>query len=623
METVNLATASMDYIVRRLSDTLQSQVMRNSMAGSNLANFATQAFYGTNYNPSVHGTIGTITNLIGSSILGQTLGMDNPRVSETANRRLADYYFGAARGHYMQNIALIGNAMAKYNRYNAEINKNNLFQLTQTESSAAMYHLRNFYTQSDFAELSNARTTEEISDTKIAQVQDKVAQVITSAKKVLGMGDDIAAILNTANVIGGTSNIETNFNRFLNKTAQLVQGGLSLEERQAVIQNSMEMNMAYRRRGFGAAAASMIADASSSAYITAAKLQRSGVQIDSTDLANNIAEKSAIYLGSQTLNLQYALSAGESIQDKGQKQAYLDAIRNAGNDPSKLNAIVNRFGLGREYEQRRIRYALDSKSIVAGLSSEAQDVLKENTEAYLLRNTEESIYARLDMEGSRGTYVSNRARSIYQDIRSGKKTSLTDEEDRILKIAGISDNVYKVMTLQQKQDISESTNTIAQAIGTEGGSLVFGDKSQNFIEKLRNAGTTGMDGNYNYVTGKYEFQSLSADEAMQSFLNSQKEKQGQLYDENKAKTQWQQLMQNTSEGMSMMLNDGTALMKDKSGVFFSANKDRVERATKADFDLKDFETLGSKFVDKVLSWFGENVLKVKNDEKEPPTKATQ
>lgn len=622
METVNLATASMDYIVRRLSDTLQSQVMRNSMAGSNLANFATQAFYGTNYNPSVHGTIGTITNLIGSSILGQTLGMDNPRVSETANRRLSDYYFGAARGHYMQNIALIGNAMAKYNRYNAEINKNNVFQLTQTESSAAMYHLRNFYTQSDFAELSNARTTEEISDTKIAQVQDKVAQVITSAKKVLGMGDDIAAILNTANVIGGTSNIETNFNKFLNKTAQLVQGGLSLGERQAVMQNSTEMIMAYRRRGFGAAAASMIADASSSAYITAAKLQRSGVQIDSTDLANNLAEKSAIYLDSQTLNLQYALSAGESIQDKGKKQAYLNAIRRAGNDPAKLNAIVNRFGLGGEYEQRRTRYALDSKNIVAGLSPEAQDVLKENTKDYLLRNIEESIYERLDMDGSKGTYVSNRARSIYQNIRSGKKTSITDEEDRILKIAGISDNVYKVMTLQQKQDISESTNTIAQAIGTEGGSLVFGDKSQNFIEKLRNAGTD-MDGNYNYVTGKYELQSLSADEAMQSFLNSQKEKQGQLYDESKAKKQWQQLMQNTSEGMSMMLNDGTALMKDKSGVFFSANKDRVERATKADFDLKEFETLGSKFVDKVLSWFGENVLKVKNDEKKPPTKATQ
>lgn len=622
METVNLATASMDYIVRRLSDTLQSQVMRNSMTGSNLANFATQAFYGTNYNPSVHGTIGTVTNLIGSSILGQTLGMDNPRVAEMANRRLADYYFGAAKGHYMQNISLIGNAMAKYNRYNAELNKNNVFQLTQTESSAAMYHMRNFYNQRDFIELSNARTTTEISDTKIAQVQDKVAQVITSAKKVLGMGDDIAAILNTANVIGGTSNIETNFNRFLNKTAQLVQGGLSLEERQAVIQNSMEMNMAYRRRGFGPGAAAMIANASSSAYITAAKLQRSGVQIDSTELANNIAEKSAIYLGSQTLNLQYALSAGESIQDKGQKKAYLDAIRSAGNDSSQLNAIVNRFGLGKEYEQRRVRYALDSKSIIAGLSSEAQDVLNENTEDYLLRNTEESIYARLDMESARGSYVGNRARSIYENIKSGKKTSLTDEEDRILKNAGISDNVYKVMSIKQKQSNAEAVNVIAQAIGNESSSLLIGDESTTFMEKIKAAGT-GKDPNYGYLTNQYEVKSLSADEAMQSFLNSQKEKQGNLYDESKAKTQWQQLMENTSEGMSIMLNDGTALMKDRSGSFLTANKDRVERATKDNITIKDLETLGLKFFDVMKSWLEGTPITTKSADPKLPTEQKQ
>lgn len=597
MEVVNLTSGTIDKLARRLGEVIQFKTANYAMAGSNLANFATQAFYGTNYDPSIHKTIGTATNLLASSVFGQALGMDNPRVTEMANRRLSDYYFGATQGHYIQNMALIGNAMAKYNRYNTEINKGNPFQLTQTESSAAMYHLRSFFTKDDWTALNAATTQQEISDTQIAKITDKASKVITTAKKILNMGDNIAEIFNTAQIIGGTADIDTNFNKFLNLSANLVDAGLNTEERQAAIQNTVEMNMAYRRRGFGAAAASMIANRTTGMMIVASKLQRSGVNVDATELANNASEQAAIYMDAQSRDLQLALLTGDTIEDKNKRDAYFKAVTAAGNNPAALMGIVGSYGLTSNFKDFRIRFAQDTKGMFKSMSTEAQAAYESVANKDLIQKEIDTVE---DVLKNKVGPDAAKARAIYSDITSGRRDieSLTEAESRTLRRAGIFQNTSRIAALKEDAKKKASIDSLARAIGTESTDILLGGSAEAFTSRLT---AVSDKTKFNDITGQNEhyLEGLTEEEAKAKFIASQKEILKGT-DTAEINATWEQLMKSSKDGMAITLADGSALVRDAKGNFMTASKDEVERATKKGVDMVGAQGLVEQIIKAIV-----------------------
>ena len=252
--------ANPDQLNRPSGDVANLVVNTSSLGGSSLTNLIAQLFYGSNYNPATQSTVGVIGNLVGSSLLGSALSTDNPLVTQHAIRSLSNYYSGPIQGHYLQNMIMYGRALSNYNQYNTEVNARSPFQLTQTESSALAYHMRGFFNSEDWKSLATADTNEERSNQNITRIMDKASAVVSTAKKVLNMGDNLAEILSTANAFGGTNDVEANFNRFLRKNAEMINAGLDIDERQSVIKSGIQMNMAYRQRGFSATSAAMIAD---------------------------------------------------------------------------------------------------------------------------------------------------------------------------------------------------------------------------------------------------------------------------------------------------------------------------------------------------------------------------
>lgn len=566
--------ANPDQLNRHPGDSANMVVNMLSLGGSLLTNLIAQLFYGSNYNPATQATVGVIGNLVGSSLLGSALGADNPLVTQHAIRSLSNYYSGPTQGHYLQNMIMFGRALSNYNQYNTEVNARSPFQLTQTEASALAYHMRGFFSSEDWKNLALSDTNEERSNQNITRIMDKASAVVSTAKKVLNMGDNLAEILNTANAFGGTNDVEANFNRFLRKNAEMINAGLDIDERQSVIKSGIQMNMAYRQRGFSATSAAMIADKATSAMITATSLSREGVNIDINRAANVAAERAAIFLDAQSNELQLALVAG-GVLDGDRRNEFRRQLKEAGNDPSKIHSVVSNFGLMKEMNAMRIRYANDPHAKTRVLSGEDQDVLDAALINSQLNETSTSVDNMLSLLDSKSA---EQARALFNDVKLGKKTSLSKEEANTLDRAGILWATNNYMSLLKNRDKKNSIQTLAQAIGTESADLLMGSDAISMLDTIRRLGRWDEDSK-TYINDKLKY--LDEDVAKQAFLESDKAREGAKYDESKSLERWNVFLAESqkAQGMSLALDSGDTLFRDKDGKFYSADKNEVSKAS--------------------------------------------
>lgn len=603
--------ANPDQLNRHPGDSANMVVNMLSLGGSLLTNLIAQLFYGSNYNPATQATVGVIGNLVGSSLLGSALGADNPLVTQHAIRSLSNYYSGPTQGHYLQNMIMFGRALSNYNQYNTEVNARSPFQLTQTEASALAYHMRGFFSSEDWKNLALSDTNEERSNQNITRIMDKASAVVSTAKKVLNMGDNLAEILNTANAFGGTNDVEANFNRFLRKNAEMINAGLDIDERQSVIKSGIQMNMAYRQRGFSATSAAMIADKATSAMITATSLSREGVNIDINRAANVAAERAAIFLDAQSNELQLALVAG-GVLDGDRRNEFRRQLKEAGNDPSKIHSVVSNFGLMKEMNAMRIRYANDPHAKTRVLSGEDQDVLDAALINSQLNETSTSVDNMLSLLDSKSA---EQARALFNDVKLGKKTSLSKEEANTLDRAGILWATNNYMSLLKNRDKKNSIQTLAQAIGTESADLLMGSDAISMLDTIRRLGRWDEDSK-TYINDKLKY--LDEDVAKQAFLESDKAREGAKYDESKSLERWNVFLAESqkAQGMSLALDSGDTLFRDKDGKFYSADKNEVSKASMPAYVREiwtQFQTVVGNLID------NDSVkVKVKKEEETPP-----
>lgn len=604
-----------DQLNRRSGDVANLVVNMLSLGGSLLSNLISQLFYGSNYNPATQATVGVIGNLVGSSLLGSALGADNPLVTQHAIRSLSNYYSGPIQGHYLQNMIMFGRALSNYNQYNTEVNARSPFQLTQTESSALAYHMRGFFSSEDWKNLALSDTNEERSNQNITRIMDKASAVVSTAKKVLNMGDNLAEILNTANAFGGTNDVEANFNRFLRKNAEMINAGLDIDERQSVIKSGIQMNMAYRQRGFSATSAAMIADKATSAMITATNLSREGVNIDINRSANLAAEKAAIFLDAQSNELQLALVAG-GVLDGDRRNEFRRQLKEAGNDPSKIHSVVSNFGLMKEMNAMRIRYANDPHAKTRVLSGEDQDVLDAALINSQLNETSTSVDNMLSLLDSKSA---EQARALFNDVKLGKKTKLSKEEADTLDRAGILGATNSYLSLLKNRDKKNSIQTLAQAIGTESADLLMGSDAISMLDTIRRLGRWDEDSK-TYINDKLKY--LDEDVAKRAFLESDKVREGAKYDESKSLERWNVFLAESqkAQGMSLALDSGDTLFRDKDGKFYSADKNEVSKASMPAY-VREIWTQFQTFVGQFINDDAVNV-NIRGEKEIPPDSST-
>ena len=119
-----------------------------------------------------------------------------------------------------------------------------------------------------------------------------------------------------------------------------------------------------------------------------------------------------------------------------------------------------------------------------------------------------------------------------------------------------------------------------------------------------------------YINDKLKY--LDEDVAKQAFLESDKAREGAKYDESKSLERWNVFLAESqkAQGMSLALDSGDTLFRDKDGKFYSADKNEVSKTSMPAYVREiwtQFQTVVGNLID------NDSVkVKVKEEKETPP-----
>jgi hypothetical protein len=127
---------------------------------------------------------------------------------------------------------------------------------------------------------------------KSEKLMSSTMEMLSIGKNILGMGDDVYAILNQVSVLGGGKGKQFGeaAERFKNYISQLVSDGLDMAEVQATISHANGQIQALMASGYSASAAAAYARESTAAAAAVSKeMQSKGQDVDMKSISNKIS----------------------------------------------------------------------------------------------------------------------------------------------------------------------------------------------------------------------------------------------------------------------------------------------------------------------------------------------
>lgn len=410
---------------------------RLSLSVDRIANFASNAIYGQNFNPNVHTSLGAGLNMLAMSPLGGVLGMNDPRVFTQAVQGIAMNTYGVNSPMAPIQSLYVGNAINRYNSLNMTdaARKENpyLNNVSNNDIAAAAYYL-NQSGQLTFDDI-NALNTGGLDGKVATDVMDRALETISVCKNILKMGDDIAAQISTVNIIGGSHDFQTSSKNFLNYVNSAVAHGMGVQERQNFIDNTIKLTAAYRQQGFSQQASADMARTAMGGFLVGKDMRSKGIEFDDISAANlygNVLADEAISDDMYYTNV--AIRAARVLSDD-ERQAFYDKLSNA-------KTPEERYKVFKAQMDSNSRFATEAKGVFGTTQHDRKGIVKVMTpeeqtmSSDMLRQRVSATYEDAMLEKLKEVGEGYEGRQEYLDIMEKLRKGahkLSDEDMAVIR----------------------------------------------------------------------------------------------------------------------------------------------------------------------------------------------
>lgn len=311
--------------------------------------------------PGMLGRISGLSNSPTLSSIGNLMSM-NPllaRLTGSSDVRIAQEVAGAIG---RRNFGMLNSPMREVNALIAGANIQDFWQGFADSNSPFKKGMNqsHAFLAANWLNQSGAIGQAEITDAKgmggeSEKLMSSAMETLSIGKNILGMGDDVYAILNQVSVLGGGKGkqFEEAAARFKDYISQLVAEGLDMAEMQSAITHANGQIQTMMAAGYDATTAAAYARQSTAAAFSVAKeMQRKGKEYDAGAESNKLnaqmaavdAQSGGISLNAQAVTLNMMKSRGLITEEQSQRLSDLMASGNLTDD--KLKSI-----LGSDYDK--------------------------------------------------------------------------------------------------------------------------------------------------------------------------------------------------------------------------------------------------------------------------------
>lgn len=478
--------------------------------------------------PGMLGRISGLSNSPTLSSIGNLMSM-NPllaRLTGASDVRIAQEVAGAIG---RRNFGMLNSPMREVNALIAGANIQDFWQGFADSNSPFKKGMNqaHAFLAANWLNQSGAIGQAEITDAKgmggeSEKLMSSAMEMLSIGKNILGMGDDVYAILNQVSVLGGGKGkqFEEAAARFKDYISQLVAEGLDMAEMQSAITHANGQIQTMMAAGYDATTAAAYARQSTAAAFSVAKeMQRKGKEYNAGAESNKLnaqmaavdAQSGGISLNAQAVTLNMMKSRGLITEEQSQRlsdlmasgnltddnlksilgsnydkfsQFYQGVVKHGSQDPAKLASMADKgfFGAAaREAKGAAVQSQMD-ESFNYFVEDFGDKNKKELTDAY--ERIKSGNYSDSDLE-----LIETAMPGVGNNIAAWARlrTQQTQERERteaLMNVVGAK-NISKIDILSS-DDFTKMQDAVKKLNGDEGQIMTM----ENYDEALANTGMT-------------------------------------------------------------------------------------------------------------------------------------
>lgn len=451
--------------------------------------------------PGMLGRISGLSNSPTLSSIGNLMSM-NPllaRLTGSSDVRIAQEVAGAIG---RRNFGMLNSPMREVNALIAGANIQDFWQGFADSNSPFKKGMNqaHAFLAANWLNQSGAIGQAEITDAKgmggeSEKLMSSAMEMLSIGKNILGMGDDVYAILNQVSVLGGGKGkqFEEAAARFKDYISQLVAEGLDMAEMQSAITHANGQIQTMMAAGYDATTAAAYARQSTAAAFSVAKeMQRKGKEYNAGAESNKLnaqmaavdAQSGGISLNAQAVTLNMMKSRGLITEEQSQRLSDLMASGNLTDDNLKsiLGSNYDKFS---QFYQGVVKHGSQDPAKLASMADKGffGAAAREAKGAAVLSQMDESFNYFVEDFGDKNK---KELTDAYERIKSG---NYSDSDLELIETAmpGVGNNIaaWARLRTQQTQE-RERTEALMNVVGAKNISKIDILSSDDFT-KMQNA----------------------------------------------------------------------------------------------------------------------------------------
>ena len=432
--------------------------------------------------PGMLGRISGLSNSPTLSSIGNLMSM-NPflaKLTGSSDVRIAQEVAGAIG---RRNFGMLNSPMREVNTLIAGANIQDFWQGFADSNSPFKKGMNqaHAFLAANWLNQSGAIGQAEITDAKgmggeSEKLMSSAMEMLSIGKNILGMGDDVYAILNQVSVLGGGKGkqFEEAAARFKDYISQLVAEGLDMAEMQSAITHANGQIQTMMAAGYDATTAAAYARQSTAAAFSVAKeMQRKGKEYNAGAESNKLnaqmaavdAQSGGISLNAQAVTLNMMKSRGLITEEQSQRLSDLMASGNLTDD--KLKSILgSNYDKFSQFYQGVVKHGSQDPAKLASMADKGffGAAAREAKGAMVLSQMDESVRY---FAGDFGEKNRQEILDAYERIKSGNYSE-ADLDLMEASMPGVGNNIaaWARLRTQQKQG-RERTEALMNAVGAK------------------------------------------------------------------------------------------------------------------------------------------------------------
>lgn len=432
--------------------------------------------------PGMLGRISGLSNSPTLSSIGNLMSM-NPllaRLTGSSDVRIAQEVAGAIG---RRNFGMLNSPMREVNALIAGANIQDFWQGFADSNSPFKKGMNqaHAFLAANWLNQSGAIGQAEITDAKgmggeSEKLMSSAMEMLSIGKNILGMGDDVYAILNQVSVLGGGKGkqFEEAAARFKDYISQLVAEGLDMAEMQSAITHANGQIQTMMAAGYDATTAAAYARQSTAAAFSVAKeMQRKGKEYNAGAESNKInaqmaavdAQSGGISLNAQAVTLNMMKSRGLITEEQSQRLSDLMASGNLTDDNLKsiLGSNYDKFS---QFYQGVVKHGSQDPAKLASMADKGffGAAAREAKGAAVQSQMDESFNYFVEDFGDKNK---KELTDAYERIKSG---NYSDSDLELIETAmpGVGNNIaaWARLRTQQTQE-RERTEALMNVVGAK------------------------------------------------------------------------------------------------------------------------------------------------------------